>query len=368
MRSGCLERSNSACFLGGFILSLGIACCGPLVWPASVLAQTVLPNAPYAVGATQVEFVDPSGGGRPLNFMLIYPATPGADAPVFKVNLSANLHLYKDAPLVADGLKHPLVMFSHGAGGNGAGYAWFGEYLAAHGYLVAMLYHYRANTFDSSALYVRNRLWQRPRDISLDITHLLQDKKWGPHIDPDQVGVAGHSQGGFTSLWIGGAQVNPGLFLAFQCGWKNNESVPAYLRAQMRLDATPARHVHDNRVKAAFAMAPGDIQGFGMDEAGLRQMAIPAYIIVGAGDTTTPPKENAEFAAENIQHARLDVLPGQVGHEIFGNECDQMGRDNYPEACSDGAGVERAKLHDYIGNAALRFFDTNLGVRRLGSN
>jgi predicted dienelactone hydrolase len=66
--------------------------------------------------------------------------------------------MYKDAPLVADGLKHPLVMFSHGAGGNGAGYAWFGEYLASHGYLVAMLYHYRANTYDSSALYVRNRL------------------------------------------------------------------------------------------------------------------------------------------------------------------------------------------------------------------
>src|ERR1700681_4566813 len=30
--------------------------------------------------------------------------------------------------------------------------------LASHGYLVALLYHYRANTYDSSALYVRNRL------------------------------------------------------------------------------------------------------------------------------------------------------------------------------------------------------------------
>ena len=36
----------------------------------------------------------------------------------------------------------------------------------------------------------------------------------------------------------------------------------------------------------------------GMDEAGLRQMSIPAYLIVGAGDTTTPPKDNAEFAAK----------------------------------------------------------------------
>ena len=66
--------------------------------------------------------------------------------------MAANLHLFKDAPIVADQLKHPLVMFSHGAGGNGSVYAWFGEYLASRGYLVALLYHYRANTYDSSAL------------------------------------------------------------------------------------------------------------------------------------------------------------------------------------------------------------------------
>jgi predicted dienelactone hydrolase len=312
----------------------------------------------------QIEYIDPTEGGRPLNYLLIYPAAPDTAATPFKVFLSTKLRLYKDAPFVADGLKHPLVMFSHGAGGNGSGYAWFGEYLASRGYIVAMAYHYRANTFDSSALYVRNRLWQRPRDISLDITHLLGDKTWGPHIDPNQIGVAGHSQGGFTALWLGGAKVNADLFLAYQRGWKNNQVVPQYLREQMRLDAEPARDVRDDRVKAAFAMAPGDIQGFGMDQGGLRQMAIPAYLIVGAGDTATPPKENAEFAAKYIPHAQLDVLPGPVGHEIFDNECDQVGRDNYPDACVDAPGVDRAKLHEYIGKAALKFFDTNLNVQR----
>jgi predicted dienelactone hydrolase len=126
--------------------------------------------------------------------------------------------------------------------------------------------------------------------------------------------------------------------------------------------------VRDDRVKAAFAMAPGDIQGFGMDEAGLRQMTIPAYIVVGAADTATPPKENAEFAAKYIPHAKLDVLAGQVSHEIFDNECDQVGRDNYPDACIDAPGVDRAKLHEHIGNAALKFFDANLKVKRQKPN
>lgn len=344
-------------------MCLGIMCCGS-AWPSSARAEAVLPAALYPVGMRQLEFVDPAEGGRPLNMMIIYPAVPAAAAVPFKIFLATNLHLYKDAPIVSDGLKRPLVMFSHGAGGNGSVYAWFGEYLAAHGYIVAMVYHFRANTFDSTALYVRNRIWQRPRDLSLDISYLLRDKVWGPHINPGQIGVAGHSQGGFTSLWIGGAEVNPGLFSEYQRGWKNNQMVPAYLREQMSVDAKPAQHLRDDRVRAAFAMAPGDIQAFGMDEAGLRQMKIPAYLIVGAGDTTTPPKDNAEFAAKFIPHPQLDELPGPVNHEIFDNECDEVGRDNYPESCADAAGVDRAKLHQYIGNVALQFFDTNLNVRR----
>ena len=93
-------------------------------------------------------------------------------------------------------------------------------------------------------------------------------------------------------------------------------------------------------------------------------LAIPTYLIVGAGDTTTPSDENAAFAAKYIPHAHLDVLPGPVSHEIFGNECDQVGRDNFPETCNDTPGVDRVKLHEYIGNAALQFFDSNLRVRR----
>lgn len=337
--------------------------CGVAAWPLHAIAQSALPAALYPVGMTQVQFEDPSDG-RPLNYLLIYPAAPEPGAKPANIFMATNLDLYQDAPFAPGALKHPLIVFSHGAGGNGAGYAWFGEYLAARGYIVALVYHYRAHTYDSSALYVRNRLWQRPRDISLDITHLLEDEVWGPRIDPDRIGVAGHSQGGFTSLWLGGAEVNPALFEAFQRKWTENLVLPEYLRDEMQVDAAPALHVRDERVKAAFAMAPGDIQGFGMDEAGLRKMAIPAYLIVGADDTATPPEENAEFAAKSIPHAELDILPGPVGHEIFGNECDALGRDNFPDACIDAPGVDRAKLHEHIGGAAVRFFDVNLNTRR----
>jgi predicted dienelactone hydrolase len=135
----------------------------------------------------QLEYVDPTDG-RHLAFALFYPAAaPDSAAAPYHMLFFTNLHLYVDAPVVADTLKRPLIMFSHGAGSNGLYYAWFGEYLAARGYLVAMLYHYRANTYDSTVMYTRSKLWQRPRDLTLDITNLLQDKVWGPHIDANRI-------------------------------------------------------------------------------------------------------------------------------------------------------------------------------------
>jgi predicted dienelactone hydrolase len=344
-----------------------VACRSLAVWSGKTLAQTGELGSLYPVGMKRMEYVDPTDG-RHLALALFYPAAPAEGAPLNHMLFFTNLHLYVDAPIVASMVTRPLIMFSHGAGSNGLYYAWFGEYLASRGYLVAMLYHYRANTYDATVMYTRSRLWQRPRDISLDITNLLQDQTWGPHIDANQIGVARHSQGGFTSLWIGGATINPDLYLAYQTGWKNNPVVPAYLRAELPLDAEPARNVRDSRVKGAFAMAPGDLPGFGMDEAGLRQLTIPTYIIVGARDTQAPARENSEFAAKYIPHAQLDVLPGLVDHEIFVNECDALGRDTWPEACIDAPGIDRTKLHEYIGNTALKFFDFNLSVKRKSVN
>jgi predicted dienelactone hydrolase len=211
----------------------------------------------YKVGIKQIEFADNHYGERTLAVAMFYPAAVDDKSAAYNLPFFTNLELYKDAPLAPSDAKRPLIMLSHGRGSNPLQYAWFAQTLAAHGYIVAAPYHYRANTYDATIAYLANKLWQRPVDISLIITDLLGDPVWGKAIDADRIGVAGHSQGGFTSLWISGAEVDRDKYLAFQQGWRNNEAVPQYLREELPLDPAPALSVHDPRIRAAFAMAPG---------------------------------------------------------------------------------------------------------------
>jgi predicted dienelactone hydrolase len=336
---------------------VALACLAP-----GASAQAPAAAAPFAAGLKELEFADRSDGtDRTLTLRVFYPAAfPGPGAQPFTMPMFRGFTVHRDAEVARAPAKFPLVMLSHGRGSSGLMYAWFAAYLASRGYVVAAFDHYRASRYDSTIAYLANKLWQRPLDVRAGITYLTRHESWGTLIDAGRIGIAGHSQGGFTALWVGGAKVNPDLYAAFQRRWRNDLTVPRHLRDALPVDAAPALAVADPRVKAAFAMAPGVVQAFGMDAAGLAQMAIPAFIIVGAADTVTPPRENAVFAAEHIRNVDLVVLPGPVGHEIFVNECDDEGRRELPETCVDAPGVDRAALHEAIGAAALRFFDANL--------
>ena len=72
---------------------------GLMPWSTFGLEQAGLPTALYPVGMVQVEYVDPADGGRPVDYMLIYPAAPDNAAAPFKIFLSTGLHLHKDAPI-----------------------------------------------------------------------------------------------------------------------------------------------------------------------------------------------------------------------------------------------------------------------------
>jgi hypothetical protein len=57
----------------------------------------------------------------------------------------------------------------------------------------------------------------------------------------------------------------------------------------------------------------------------------------------------------------LTATPGALLLLWFGvNECNEEGRDEFPEACIDAPGVDLGKIHEAVGAAALKFFDAHL--------
>ena len=126
------------------------------------------------VGLRRISFTD---GDRTLALAMFYPAKSGGMSEPFVFPFFINIRVLQDAP-VSEGPRRPLIVFSHGRGSNGMLYAWFAEYLAARGFVVAAIDHYRANTYDSNIAYLANKLWQRPVDIGLAISFLLRDPDW----------------------------------------------------------------------------------------------------------------------------------------------------------------------------------------------
>lgn len=157
-------------------------------------------DATYAVGRRQLELVDtsrptdawPDGDvearpDRPLPTVVLYP-TAGHDE--------------SDDAAPAEG-PFPLVVFSHGSGGNPVVYAPFMEPLVRQGYVVALpkfpLTSLPGSPYDDA----RNQ----PADVSFVIDSVLalsdDTASWlGGRLDGDRIAAAGHSLGAITTIGV----------------------------------------------------------------------------------------------------------------------------------------------------------------------
>lgn len=114
----------------------------------------------------------------------------------------------------------PVIIFSHGLGGSRRGYQYLGEHWASHGFVSVHIQHpgsdeallenpVMARTKARKAAKDPQNLINRPKDVHFAIDELLQRNRneesylYG-HIDPDRIGVAGHSFGAYTALVTAG--------------------------------------------------------------------------------------------------------------------------------------------------------------------
>jgi dienelactone hydrolase len=119
----------------------------------------------------------------------------------------------RDAPPHAG--SHPVVLFSHGYGSHRRQSTFLTTHLASHGYVVASVDHVGNTVYDVMLAAVRAQARGevpdivaavtsfagiRPADVVFALDHVLAEL--GGLADPERVGMAGHSFGGWTTLAV----------------------------------------------------------------------------------------------------------------------------------------------------------------------
>jgi dienelactone hydrolase len=191
-------------FLAGVVAGLAVAAL--VVSAVPVAASAATHRAPYAIGLHWYTFVDPSrptppNGSYPgaptrtLPTLLIYPAEGDPAGPAAQ-----------NAPPVEHGKGFPLLVFSHGSGGDSTSrLADLTERLVRAGFVVAAptfpLSSAGAPGGTTSADYVN-----QPGDVKFVITQVLNlardDHHLGKTIDRHRIGVIGNSLGAVTTLGV----------------------------------------------------------------------------------------------------------------------------------------------------------------------
>ena len=283
-----------------------------LAGPARAARMTA-PNGPHRVGF-RIELVEFEG--RSMAMAVWYPALPGPSARPYHYDRGLYGSAVLDAPADRAGAPYPLIIYSHGGICCGIQSLFYTENLASYGYVVAAPDHQdswncksdsgpvRADQFGWSITSLGHRYqpagrrvaqavldtydWRfRIREISAAIDYLLAaNSRPGPAqglIDPEKIGMTGHSVGGWDALMEAGTVID--------CRPDAPPSAPSAVPKRVDLCSLDAYRgqrtsLRDPRVKAVLALSPAiwDLP----DNGGEAAVSVPMMIITGDRRDITP--------------------------------------------------------------------------------
>lgn len=285
---------------------------------------------------------------RPLELAVWYPTAATA-----KPELIADNAVFIGALAVPDAApaagEHPLVVLSHGYGGNWGKQVWLASALAHKGYIVAAVNHPGTTTKDRSPKAAA-QLWLRPADLSRAIDAVLAQPKLFGAVAEHQIAAVGHSLGGWTVLEIAGARFDPDLFnrdcaehpkLGGCIGYQemNPAGTPAG-KAQLAADLS------DKRVTAIVSLDLGLSRG--LTSASLAALPVPALVIAGGVPTEdmSPELESADMVKRLPNTSTQYVEISDATHFSFMSICKPGGMALIEESspgdgmiCRDGEGA-----------------------------
>ncbi len=321
----------------------------------------------FRIGQKSVTFVDESRN-RPLPSEIWYPTL---DTLVDNEPRTNQKELFKTIESIPNATipnkKFPLLIISHGTGGNRFSLTWFIEKMVKEGYVVVSLDHYGNSTFNKIPReFVK--WWERAIDVQYVLTQVLKNEEIGTKIDASRIGGVGFSLGGYTNIALAGGYVDRTVRenekaedREMPAEFPETDEIIDFENDSLIVSSYNKykNHVKDDRIKSFFVMAPAIGFGFHSKEQ-TDKITAPIFIVAGKGDLVAPVKNNAEKYHSLIQTSKIYLFDKNVGHYIFLNEPTEFGKEVAPEITIDNPTVDRKKIHEKTLELALDFFKNTL--------
>lgn len=323
----------------------------------------------FEIGQRSVTYIDTSRN-RPLVTEIWYPTNESISP---KDSVPKEKMLFKDIKTISNAKflnkKCPLLLVSHGTGGNRFSLTWFIKRMVKEGYIVVSLDHYGNSTFHKLPReFVK--WWERAIDIKYVLSAILNDKNLVSRIDTSRIGGVGFSLGGYTNIALAGGYVDRANKENNETENQKRETPPEFPDTEEIIDFEKDSlivssyikykdHVKEERMKAFFVMSPAI--GFGFySEKQTETITAPIFIVAGKGDTNTPVDYNALHYHSLIKSSSIHLFDENVDHYVFLNEATKFGKKVAPAITIDHPDVDRKEIHEKTLKLAVKFFKENL--------
>lgn len=302
---------------------------------------------------------------RPVVTEVWYPTTDTLKVQDKAFSPFLRVSTVRDGKLPAG--KLPIIMLSHGTGGGRLTLEWLASALAQNGFIVAAVDHW-GNTFDNKIRIEFLKPWERPQDISFALTSLLNNHDFKTVIDPQRIGAAGFSFGGYTVIALAGGEFDFEVLRNYYKTIGHKElDIPEYPGLVKYLDDSTllagAKHyppLKDKRIKAFFSISPALGPGFTARQQ-IKNISGPVYIVGSQSDSIAPVKTNALHYHQLIKGSQYYINPGKVGHYVMLSEAIEPVKKEAPIYFTDHASVDRHAVHLKVDSLAVGFFKKQLG-------
>jgi predicted dienelactone hydrolase len=218
--------------------------------------------------------------------------------------------------------KTPVIVFSHGLASRPDDFAKALEHLASYGFVIAAPQHIGSDTLYLQGMlagfnrniFDRDEFINRPKDISFVIDELERrnDSEFGGRLNLKNVGVAGHSFGGYTAIALAGAEIDF-EYLEQDCK-RPYFGINIAILLECRALELPRQvyNFRDDRVTAVFAANPVNRSIFG--PRGIGKITIPILLGSGSYDPAANPifEQAVPFTWLKTPNKYLAMVEGQA--------------------------------------------------------